>query len=405
MNLFSGIILAQPEASQLYFLARSKDSQGAGWLRLSIKYLMNFFNKSKSTILRWARNVFYFQDSEVRGDRIFLKYKAIGKVKKDSVVPAHAKFNADESLLKDLNQLKAKCYEAAIVRQQQSCRKAVEKVVKSSKQTFEPTLESLQSSKIAKGCEWVDKDGTKAFVKRHVVPIGARQQTVAEKVGRSAQTLRKHTKTLKRVYVWWRVYYRNPKEGIPAHYYQFNNKKVRNGKASTEKRLYRRMPNYYFCDVYASPEKTKEVFVPVSPTEQLDEKRSLIKMIVSQMPKRRKVGVRGDLCDPKVQKKFLEKLLDVPKNRIDLIAVGFFMYANGGPDSKETREMMLGRLKEVSVGDLIDKIGNTLSLLKSGVDDRLADYLLLLLRRALKSDWVIPPLWETYRTTGYSLSH
>ena len=403
MNLFSGIILAQPEASQLYFLARAKDTNGSGWLRLSIKYLMNFFNKSKSTILRWARNIFYFADNEVRGDRIFLKYKAIRKVKNDSKVPAHAKFAAEENLLRDINQLKAKCYEAAIERQQQSCKKAVEKVVKSSKQTFEPTLESLQSSKIAKGCEWVDEAGKKAFVKRHVVPIGARQDTVAEKVGRSAQTLRKHTKTINRVHVWWRVYYRNPKEGIPEQYYQFNKKKVRNGKNSIEKRLYRRMPNYYFCDVYASPEKTKEVFVPISPTEQLDEKRSLIRMIVSQMPKRRKVGVRGDLCEPKVQKKFLEKLLDVPKERIDLLAVGFFMYASGQPDSKETKERMLGMLKQVSVGDLIDKIGNTLTLLKSGVDDKLADYLLLLLRRALKSDWVIPPLWETYRTTGYSL--
>ena len=122
------------------------------------------------------------------------------------------------------------------------------------------------------------------------------------------------------------------------------------------------------------------------------------------MPKRRpRSGIQGDLTKPEVQSKFIEKLKDLPKDRIDKLVCGFFMYASGAPDSASTQQSIIQQLSSVNLYDLIDKVANSLPLLKAGRDDRLMDYLKLLLRRAQKSCMVIPPMWEAYRDNGYKL--
>lgn len=406
MRLYAGIILSQPAASPLYFYARAKDTKGAGWLRLSIKHLCKFFNKSKDTILWWSRNCYYFWDAEVRGDRLFLKYKSISRVKANSKVPAHTSFESSIELLKDLKVLKAACYEAALARQQESCQYTIERLVGSSKKMFMPvSLESLQRSNYVSGCEHVERDTARAFVKKHVIPVGASQSTVAAKVGRSTSTLARHTKHLTRVQIWWRVNLRSNSQETPKYYYSVRVSKVRkDGTTREENHLYRRMPNYYFCNIHTRPELTAEVFTNPDPCTSLDDKQKLINYVVSQMPKSKpRGGQQGDLSKPEIQAKYLEKLSYLPKDRLDKLACGFLMYASGEPESYDKQQAILSQLSQVKFFDLIDKIGNTLSLLKADRDSRLMDYLCLLLKRAQKTCMVIPPMWESYRDTGYRM--
>ncbi len=407
MRLFAGLILSQPTASQLYFYAREHDVKGSGWCRLSLKLTAKYFQKSVSTILRWARNCFYFHDAEVRKDTLYLKYKSIYKVKKSSKTPSHASFMADSSILKDINSLKSLCYEAAIARQQESCYYIVMKLKGSSKQIFLPSLEKIQSSKNAKGCEYFDKEDMKAFVKRHIVPIGASQSTVSKKVGRSTTTLRKYVSHLAKVNIWWRTYNRSKSEETPEYYYKTTVfKKRKDGTIRKEGRLYRRMPNYYFCNVYTKREETKDVFVVADPCAAIDEKKKLIMSIVAQMPKKRgKRSFKADLTKPQAQSNFIEKLWELPAERIVSLVAGTYMFAAGLPDDKQVKEQVLEKMSSISIADLMDLFEKTLKLIKPEVDDRLQDYIKLLYRRASKSPWVIPPLWETHRTTGYVLQH
>lgn len=407
MRLFAGLILSQPTASQLFFYARAHDKKGSGWCRLSLKLTSQYFKKSISTILRWSRNCFYFHDAEVRKDTLFLKYKSIHKVKKSSKTPSHASFMADPSILKDLNSLKSLCYEAAIARQQDSCYHIVMKLMGSSKQVFLPSMENLQSSKNAKGCEYVDKEDLKAFVKRHVVPIGASQSTVSKKVGRSTTTLRKYISHLAKVHIWWRTYHRSKSDETPKYYYKMTVvKRRKDGSVRKEGRLYRRMPNYYFCNVYTKREKTKDVFVVSDPCAALDKKKRQILEIVAQMPKKRgRRSFKADLTHPTAQSNFIDRLWDLPPDRILSLVAGTYMFAAGLPDDKSVKDQVFEKLSSVSIPDLMDMFLQTLKLIKPDVDDRLQDYIKLLYRRASKSPWVIPPLWESHRTTGYFLQH
>lgn len=407
MRLFAGLILSQPTASQLYFYARQHDVKGSGWCRLSIKLTAKYFKKSTSTILRWARNCFYFHDAEVRKDRLYLRYKSIHKVKKSSKTPSHASFMADPNIIKDLNSLKSICYEAAIARQQDSCYHIVQKLTGSSKQIFLPSMENLQSSKNAKGCEYVDREDLKAFVKRHVIPIGASQSTVSKKVGRSTTTLRKYISHLPKVHIWWRTYHRSKSDETPNYYYKITvTKKRKDGSTRKEGRLYRRMPNYYFCDVYTKREQTKEVFVVADPCQAIDEKKRQILQIVAQMPKKRsRRSFNADLTTSLAQANFIERLWELPADRIVSLIAGTYMYAAGLPDEKEVKDQVIEKMSSSPITQIVQLFENTLALIKPEVDDRLQDYIKLLYRRASKSCWVIPPLWETYRTPGYSLQH
>lgn len=395
MRIYSGLVTSNPTASQLYFFCKEEDKAGKGWVVLSIKTLMNFFNKTRKTILNWSKSNLYFSNKEVSKDRLYIKYNSIKKIRGNIDTPYHASFKGSLETIQTLDNLKKAAYEAALHRQQLSCKYKIERSTESSKQIFNPTLESIRRSPGRVGCDYINQDKGTVFVKKHKETVGASQITVAEKLGVTRQTLMKYTSSIPRLKVFKRV---NIFKKAPEFYYLFEKNSVtKSGKPKVEKRVYRRMPNLYFFSFEVKTEETKQV-VRITPEMELilaAEKEiknvATVQQVIKQMP-----GVKSnftaDLTKLKNQENFVEKLSNLKKEQIVDFIQSLLLFTKGQSPSVE-------QLKGFNTTDLLEMLKKTFSLL----EEVAFDFMTMMLNRLQKNKVAKPSYWENFRKGVYPL--
>lgn len=243
-RLHSKVILDNPATACLYYLLRGRDEAGQGWITISMKYLQDALNRGRRAIIRRIKKGMgiFFQGYEIKGDRLYVKYISLDKVKAHSDgVFSSAKVSSNTFL--SIKDAKGAAYGIAISRQQDACRKAIRKggKAKSDKQVFDP----IDIAKVSRYrcCEHIKGKGTdnvKVFLPKHIQVVGASQLTLASALGKSRSTVIAWCKHIPSIKVWKSVPLDTPHRGDIYRCYRISQTGRKMGRA------YKRMPNLYY---------------------------------------------------------------------------------------------------------------------------------------------------------------
>jgi AraC-like DNA-binding protein len=265
----SKLVLDYPTLSAFYYYCRAQDTKGQGWVVLDLKELTTWFGKSRPTVRRWIKDclkVGFMRNVEFKHGQVWLRYVA------KSLIKAHtggcvSRTTVSLEMLKQLSRLKATAYEAALIAQQQRCLKAIERQHGGSSKVVIPKQRVRRSSN-AHGCDHISAQGTH-FVRASRTAIGAKQSTVATKLGRSRTTLQRHTQHVQRSAMYQRI---KPEDiaSRPGYYVAYTQAQVIDGYPTTTKeRWYRRAPNYYHSGLVVHLEHATHVDDPYARTLRL----------------------------------------------------------------------------------------------------------------------------------------
>ena len=285
IHIESKVVTDNPTLAAFYYFVRSKDSQGKGWINLSMEDLMQFFNKKRRTIYGWCKQavkIGFLHRFEIVKDSVFVQYVA-KKIVMARTEGAMATTTVTLEILKQVNSLKAKAYEAALIKQQNACRYKVGR--NSTLQSFEPKKNHRSSLNVA-GCDAVSLKGNKSyFVRTRRTAIGASQTTVSLKLNRSRQTVLKFAKTIPHVNMFQGVTETNRQ----GSYYTYTKVVMDKGYPVNKDKTYRRAPSYYFSDLKVKPEQSLEVNLKldyykteVKITETVKQKEDITHIITSK---------------------------------------------------------------------------------------------------------------------------
>lgn len=285
IHIESKVVTDNPTLAAFYYFIRSKDVNGQGWVNLSMADLITFFIKKRRTIYGWCKQAIkigFLHRFEIIKDRVFVQYVA-KKLVMHKTEGAMATTIVTLETLKQVSSLKAKAYEAALIKQQDACRYKVSR--NSTLHSFEPKKKHRSSLNVS-GCDAVSLKGNKSYyVKTSCTAIGASQITVGLKLNRSRQTVLKFAKNILHVSIFQGVTETNRQ----GSYYTFTKVVMDKGFPINKEKTYRRAPSYYFSDLKVKPEQSLEVNLKldyykteVKITETVKQKEEITHIITSK---------------------------------------------------------------------------------------------------------------------------